>query len=39
MSPLVHVTSAKKKAGLAELLSSIETEFLAASAPSESLSQ
>lgn len=30
MSPAIHVTSAKKKTGLAELLLSIETEFLAA---------
>lgn len=29
MSPIVHVTSAKKHTGIAEVLSSIETEFLA----------
>ena len=27
LSPVVHVTSAKKLTGLAELLSSIESEF------------
>lgn len=35
MSPMIHVTSAKKRTGLAELLSSIEAEFSVAKAASQ----